>query len=206
MLPLAALAARCVVQHAHSTSTATQPQSPPPMEEDGFQSISWDDAPPRAAGFADMSGVGGHHEDDQDDDFDKVSASPLPGEATASTSHGDTKQPPHPDPADTSAWQGRWMSIEVKDPVKEHQGSKDMYVSYAVHTLVRLARPTHSSSQTNLPTITQPSTTVRRRFQDFVFLHDNLLKSFPACIIPPIPDKHRLGMCAFWGPLTCRVY
>lgn len=34
---------------------------------------------------------------------------------------------------------------------------------------------------------------MRRRFQDFAFLHDHLLKSFPACIIPPIPDKHRLG-------------
>lgn len=34
---------------------------------------------------------------------------------------------------------------------------------------------------------------MRRRFQDFAFIHDQLLKSFPACVIPPIPDKHRLG-------------
>lgn len=34
---------------------------------------------------------------------------------------------------------------------------------------------------------------VRRRFQDFSFLHDHLAKSFPACVVPPIPEKHRLG-------------
>lgn len=30
------------------------------------------------------------------------------------------------------------MSIEVKDPMKEHEGSKDMFVSYAVRTKVGL--------------------------------------------------------------------
>jgi hypothetical protein len=49
------------------------------------------------------------------------------------------------------------------------------------------------SLQTNLPTFAKPQTKVRRRFQDFVFLHNNLVKDFPACIVPPLPDKHRLG-------------
>ena len=31
------------------------------------------------------------------------------------------------------------MSISVTDPIKEHEGSKDMFVSYAVRTRVRLA-------------------------------------------------------------------
>ena len=35
---------------------------------------------------------------------------------------------------------------------------------------------------------------MRRRFQDFVFLQDHLVKNFPACVVPPIPDKHRLGV------------
>lgn len=34
--------------------------------------------------------------------------------------------------------------------------------------------------------------TTRRRFQDFVFLRDHLAKDFPACVVPPLPDKHRL--------------
>jgi hypothetical protein len=31
------------------------------------------------------------------------------------------------------------MVIQVKDPVKEHEGSKDQYISYAVRTQVRRA-------------------------------------------------------------------
>lgn len=37
------------------------------------------------------------------------------------------------------------MSIEVRDPVKEHEGSKDMYVSYAVKTQVSEPDPAVSS-------------------------------------------------------------
>ncbi|CAO3651883.1 unnamed protein product [Mucor hiemalis] len=33
---------------------------------------------------------------------------------------------------------------------------------------------------------------VRRRFQDFVWLHNVLYTHFPACFVPPLPDKHRL--------------
>jgi len=46
--------------------------------------------------------------------------------------------------------------------------------------------------QTNVPTFTSAGTVVRRRFQDFVFLREHLVKNFPACVVPPIPDKHRL--------------
>lgn len=112
------------------------------MEEDGFQSISWDDAPPRA-GFADMSSVG-----EQDEDgFQNISASssppgagPAAAMATSSTStvRGEAESSKQPRTVNqNAAWDGRWMSIEVKEPVKEHEGSKDMYVSYAVHTRVK---------------------------------------------------------------------
>ncbi|PHZ16855.1 uncharacterized protein RHIMIDRAFT_232305 [Rhizopus microsporus ATCC 52813] len=33
---------------------------------------------------------------------------------------------------------------------------------------------------------------VRRRFQDFVWLHNVLYIHYPACFVPPLPDKHRL--------------
>ncbi|BEI93139.1 uncharacterized protein CcaverHIS019_0507670 [Cutaneotrichosporon cavernicola] len=148
------------------------------MEEDGFHSISWDDAPPRT-GFADMPGVG----EDDDDGFDKISPISTEehtfGAASTSTVRPEETRRIAFEPGDYE-WGGRWMSIEVKDPVKEHEGSKDMFVSYAVET------------RTNLKTFKESPTAVRRRFQDFVFLHDHLLKSFPACVIPPIPDKHRL--------------
>ncbi|KAJ1675868.1 intercellular trafficking and secretion [Spiromyces aspiralis] len=31
---------------------------------------------------------------------------------------------------------------------------------------------------------------VRRRFQDFVWLHEELIRDFPSCVIPPLPGKH----------------
>jgi sorting nexin-4 len=34
---------------------------------------------------------------------------------------------------------------------------------------------------------------VRRRYQDFVWLHTTLSLEYPACIVPPLPEKHRLG-------------
>lgn len=34
---------------------------------------------------------------------------------------------------------------------------------------------------------------VRRRYQDFVWLHNALTLEFPASIVPPLPEKHRLG-------------
>ena len=91
------------------------------------------------------------------------------------------------------------MVIQVQNPVKEHEGSKDMYISYAVRTQVgknvirKLVWRTERSGQTNLKTFDTNPMVVRRRFQDFVFLRDYLVKSFPACVVPPIPDKHRLG-------------
>ncbi|KAK8861583.1 sorting nexin-4 [Kwoniella newhampshirensis] len=148
-----------------------------PLDEDGFHSIAWDDAPahPVTSPFS---------EDDQEG-FETISpTSPPRGESVASTSTAPATTPRKERQgsveADHAAWGGRWMSVEVREPVKEHEGSKDMFVSYAVKTT------------TNLPTFAQPFVTVRRRFQDFVFLREHLVKNFPACVVPPIPDKHRL--------------
>ncbi len=33
---------------------------------------------------------------------------------------------------------------------------------------------------------------VRRRFTDFLFLYNSLFKDFPACAVPPIPEKQRM--------------
>lgn len=48
--------------------------------------------------------------------------------------------------------------------------------------------------QTNLPNYPDRMLVVRRRFQDFAFVREHLVKSFPASVVPPIPEKHRLGM------------
>ncbi|OCH86054.1 hypothetical protein OBBRIDRAFT_797567 [Obba rivulosa] len=91
-----------------------------------------------------------------------------------STSESDEGQGPH-DPK----WEG-YLITSVKDPVKELAETKDAYVSYLV------------SAKTNLPIFSTPNPSSRRRFQDFVFLRDHLSKDFPACVVPPLPDKHRL--------------
>ncbi|KII94125.1 hypothetical protein PLICRDRAFT_36357 [Plicaturopsis crispa FD-325 SS-3] len=76
-------------------------------------------------------------------------------------------------------WEG-YLITSVKDPVKELAETKDAYVSYLV------------SAKTNLPIFSTNNPSSRRRFQDFVFLRDHLVKDFPACVVPALPDKHRL--------------
>lgn len=111
-----------------------------PLDEDGFHSIAWDDAPPRSNDPAVTSPL-----DDDSEGFETISpvsamTPPLANHHAASGSS--SSRPLHArkttaatdlDPAE---WNGRWMGIQVKDPVKEHEGSKDQYVSYAVRTQV----------------------------------------------------------------------
>lgn len=46
---------------------------------------------------------------------------------------------------------------------------------------------------------------VRRRFRDFVWLHNALSVEFPACIIPPLPEKHRMSK-KFKDGLICLCF
>ncbi|EHL02134.1 putative Sorting nexin-4 [Glarea lozoyensis 74030] len=72
------------------------------------------------------------------------------------------------------------LECTVTQPLKENDGSKDAYVSYLVTTT------------TNFPSFQKPVTNVRRRFTDFVFLYKTLSKEYPACAVPPLPDKHKM--------------
>ncbi|KAK1927519.1 hypothetical protein DB88DRAFT_478298 [Papiliotrema laurentii] len=155
-----------------------------PLDEDGFHSIAWDDAPPRQA----LHDVSSPLEEDSEG-FESISpssaVSPTSGPTVPAAAHGagSSAQARNLTPGgdiDPAEWAGRWMVIQVKDPVKEHEGSKDQYISYAVRT------------QTNLPSFQNQPEVVRRRFQDFSFLREHLVKNFPACVVPPIPDKHRM--------------
>lgn len=79
----------------------------------------------------------------------------------------------------TPRWEG-FLMVQVTDPRKEQEGSKEMFVSYGIR------------AETNLMHFQRTRMTTRRRFQDFVFLREHLAKDFPACVVPPLPDKHRL--------------
>ena len=145
---------------------------------------------------------------DDDDVFDSVTWETPPAPSLdAPTSSGPGFRQSTVDSEDRGPHDPKWegyLVTSVHDPVKELAETKDAYVSYLVSAKVR-PRPIKLSvqqatiSQTNLPIFSTPTPSSRRRFQDFVFLRENLVKDFPACVVPALPDKHRLG--SHWPPV-----
>ncbi|RCH98084.1 intercellular trafficking and secretion [Rhizopus azygosporus] len=74
------------------------------------------------------------------------------------------------------------MTIVIDDPKKHQDPTAGTYVTYLITTTTTLETFRNNG---------QPCS-VRRRFQDFVWLHNTLTMEYPACIVPPLPDKHRL--------------
>lgn len=119
-----------------------------PLDEDGFHSIAWDDAPPQSTSRPILTEISGS-DDGDGEGFETIS----PGSPVASASGSNARDRDRDqdtltdrqyrdrgehdvDKQQSVDYDGKWMSIEVRDPVKEHEGSKDMYVSYAVRTKV----------------------------------------------------------------------
>ncbi|KAK0618530.1 sorting nexin-4 [Bombardia bombarda] len=75
---------------------------------------------------------------------------------------------------------GEILDCTVSDAHKENDGTKDAYVSYLITT------------NTTFTTFQKPTTAVRRRFTDFVFLYKVLCREFQGCAVPPLPDKQRM--------------
>ncbi|GAA5888720.1 hypothetical protein JCM6882_002825 [Rhodosporidiobolus microsporus] len=69
---------------------------------------------------------------------------------------------------------------QVRDGKVELEGTSDTFVSYLV------------CAKTSLPSFSSKAPSARRRFHDFVFLREALVKDFPACVVPPLPEKHRM--------------
>lgn len=61
--------------------------------------------------------------------------------------------------------------IYIDNPEKHGEGVKDAYVTFDIH---------HHKH------------TVKRRYQDFCWLHERLLAELPTVILPPLPDRHSL--------------
>ncbi|KAK1142542.1 intercellular trafficking and secretion [Aspergillus melleus] len=72
------------------------------------------------------------------------------------------------------------LECQVDSPLKENDGTKDAYISYLVTT------------HTDFKSFQKPEFTVRRRFTDFFFLYKTLYREYPACAVPPLPDKHKM--------------
>ncbi|SAL98290.1 hypothetical protein [Absidia glauca] len=73
------------------------------------------------------------------------------------------------------------MLIRIGDAQKHSDGTQGAYVSYMVTT----------TTSVEIFSSTNPRP-VRRRFHDFVWLYNALCLEYPACIVPPLPEKHRL--------------
>jgi sorting nexin-4 len=123
-----------------------------PLDEDGFHSIAWDDAPsvPPKGSSSHQPSSGFSVSSESDNGFETISpvspqsasgsncgAAGSTGTVKAHARHkSDIEAVREHAVVDGTEWDGRWMVVEVKDPVKEHEGSKDMFVSYAVRTKV----------------------------------------------------------------------
>lgn len=80
----------------------------------------------------------------------------------------------------------------VGNAEKHGEGFKDAYVTYEVVSHVRVPHRPRSNRQ--FPTA-GASCKMRRRYQDFMWLLGKLAaKSNGGVILPPLPDKNRLGM------------
>lgn len=212
-----------------SSQQPTTDATSDPLVDDGFTSVTWESHEPRqdaidpapftpfsadptsayqhpnpsdeleaaagGGGFQNVAGGG-------PEPFNDADPVPVGVDAAERRAHGEMREATREAESSLPSWEGRWVDVRVQDPQKEHEGSKDAHVTYAV--VVRTNVPGYvssdpasaaGSSSTSKgalrPTADLP-TTARRRFQDFAFLQQHLTRLFPACVVPPIPDKHRL--------------
>ena len=73
------------------------------------------------------------------------------------------------------------LSVSVTNPQKLKDKLGVAYTSYYVN--VTTTKSVFSIKNCN----------VQRRFKDFCWLEEELIKKFPGCVIPPIPDKKQIG-------------
>ncbi|KAJ2385271.1 intercellular trafficking and secretion, partial [Coemansia sp. RSA 2611] len=71
--------------------------------------------------------------------------------------------------------------VTVDQPRKEGEGTSNPFVTYLVTT-----------TRTNRRTREIRRYALRRRYQDFAWLHEQLYKQFVASVVPPLPDRRRL--------------
>lgn len=107
------------------------------------------------------------------------SSAPHPSSATIVT-----ERAPETDEDKDALWSST-LSCHVSDPQKELEGTQNQYITYLVTT------------ESDFPAFQSPEFRVRRRFSDFVYLYNVIVRDYPACAVPPLPDKQRMGMHHF---------
>ncbi|EEP75779.1 conserved hypothetical protein [Uncinocarpus reesii 1704] len=141
------------------------------MDHNDFDTVSWrNDTESEASGPAAM------HTDTEDTE---PSTHDINGKRRMSSASEEQLPPTHDDMGDFSSLDGV-LECSVGSPLKENDGTKDAYVSYLVTT------------HTDFKSFQQPEFSVRRRFTDFYYLYKTLYREYPACAVPPLPDKHKM--------------
>jgi len=75
----------------------------------------------------------------------------------------------------------KMLTIAVTNPSKQTDKMGLTFTSYMVNTA------------TTNPAFTHKNSSVVRRFRDFEWLDEELVRAHPGCIIPPLPEKQTLG-------------
>jgi sorting nexin-4 len=95
--------------------------------DDGFTSITWDQPPTSR-----HDPIGVYANNERPPLPESVPSSVDRAENRPMAMEGASREGEHSMPN----WGGKWMAIQVREPIKEHEGSKEMFVSYAVRTTV----------------------------------------------------------------------
>ncbi|KAK0734867.1 hypothetical protein B0T26DRAFT_689875 [Lasiosphaeria miniovina] len=144
------------------------------MEQDNFSNISWHSeqnlGPAHGTGPS-TSSPSHDHDHDHDHNGHEYGGGARADGARAGASDAGLEPAGH---------SGEILECVVSEPHKENDGTKDAYVSYLITT------------NTTFSTFQKPTTSVRRRFTDFVFLYKVLCRDYQACSVPPLPDKQRM--------------
>ncbi|KAK7207456.1 hypothetical protein BZA70DRAFT_271329 [Myxozyma melibiosi] len=105
-----------------------------------------------------------------------------------------TERAPETDEDKDALWSST-LACRVSDPQKELEGTQNAYITYLVTTV------------SDFPQFQAPEFRVRRRFSDFVYLYNVIARDYPACAVPPLPDKQRMEYITgdrFGGEFTSR--
>jgi hypothetical protein len=97
-----------------------------PLDEE-FTSVTWDNKPSRDAGEHPHSTL---HGVTSADPSAVLQAEAKPWALEGAQREGEGTMP---------RWAGRWMKVDVSEPSKEMEGTKEVHISYAVRTRVSTA-------------------------------------------------------------------
>ncbi|KAJ5769947.1 uncharacterized protein N7511_001998 [Penicillium nucicola] len=141
-------------------------------QHDDFDNVSWKHDPESDVSRPTTAGTDAEEPREQGHDSN--------GKRRMSSAQEEPQAGPLADAVDLAGIGDGVLECQVDTPLKENDGTKDAYISYLVTT------------HTDFKSFQRPEFTVRRRFTDFYFLYKTLYREYPACAVPPLPDKHKM--------------